>query len=145
MSEPLPVNVILDLSIYSKNIFHMLLNPFFCNLVIFQIQLHAYKFPPGIQAGNAGASNSHCSDCSTRINTVGSLHLPPDDSDMDGSFLAIWEPGYLKHLPHDTYRISHCNDQFFFADIRNARRKTIDLIFKVLKPEVKNAFISVIE
>ena len=33
----------------------------------------------------------------------------------------------------------------FFTDIRNARRKTIDLIFKVLKPEVKNAFISVIE
>ena len=33
----------------------------------------------------------------------------------------------------------------FFTDIRNARRKTIDLIFQVLKPEVKNAFISVIE
>ena len=33
----------------------------------------------------------------------------------------------------------------FFTDIRNARRKTIDLIFKVLKSEVKNAFISVIE
>ena len=29
---------------------------------------------------------------------------------------------------------------FFFADIRNARRKTIDLIFKVLKPEVKKRF-----
>ena len=28
----------------------------------------------------------------------------------------------------------------FFTDIRNARRKTIDLIFKVLKPEVKKRF-----
>ena len=52
---------------------------------------------------------------------------------------------YLKHLPRDTYRISHYNERLFFTDIRNARRKTIDLIFKVLKPEVKNAFISVIE
>ena len=52
---------------------------------------------------------------------------------------------YLKHFPHDTYRISHYNERLFFTDIRNARRKTIDLIFKVLKPEVKNAFISVIE
>ena len=32
-------------------------------------------------------------DCSTRINAVGSLHLPPDDSDMDESFLAVWGPG----------------------------------------------------
>lgn len=33
----------------------------------------------------------------------------------------------------------------FFYRYSKCRRKTIDLIFKVLKPEVKNAFISVIE
>ena len=32
-----------------------------------------------------------------------------------------------------------------FYRYSKCRRKTIDLIFKVLKPEVKNAFISVIE
>ena len=33
----------------------------------------------------------------------------------------------------------------FFCRYSKCRRKTIDLIFKVLKSEVKNAFISVIE
>lgn len=61
------------------------------------------------------------------------------------SLLPVINMKYLEHLPHDTYRISHYNERLFFADIRNARRKTIDLIFKVLGPEVKNAFISVIE
>lgn len=33
----------------------------------------------------------------------------------------------------------------FFYRYSKCRRKTIDFIFKVLKPKVKNAFISVIE
>ena len=33
----------------------------------------------------------------------------------------------------------------FFCRYSKCRRKTVDLIFKVLGPEVKNAFISVIE
>lgn len=45
------------------------------------------------------------------------------------SLLPVINMKHLKHLPYDTYRISHCNDRLFFADIRNARRKTIDLIF----------------
>ena len=56
------------------------------------------------------------------------------------SLLSVINMKYLKHLPHDTYRISHCNDRLFFADIRNARRKNIYLIFKVMKPEVKKRF-----
>ena len=39
----------------------------------------------------------------------------------------------------------HTTMNDFFCRYSKCRRKTIDLIFKVLKPEVKNAFISVIE
>lgn len=29
------------------------------------------------------------------------------------SLLPVINMKYLKHLPHDTYRISHCNDRLF--------------------------------
>ena len=39
----------------------------------------------------------------------------------------------------------HTTMNDFFYRYSKCRRKTIDLIFKVLKPEIKNAFISFIE